>query len=237
MKKNPDLSDYKLIILDMDLTIAIPKNPEFYSQYGGKVVEAISDYFDVSKEIAFDMATFYRQTFGGGEHALYNGDAHHHFDVANKPRNYALLHQKISEIDPTGEFKNQGILKPDIQHLRKTGVTVVVLTSSPDSLARKTLVESGFDSKEDFDAVFAYEANIGPTKIIHGTKAFTDVINKFNCVASETLCVGDSVRHDVEPALTIGADAYLISPAPVKRYKTVPNLETLLKNNKRKPRL
>ena len=235
MDKHYDLSGYRLLVLDMDLTITIPKRPEFYSQYGDKVVEAISEYFDVSQSEALEIANFYRQECGGAEHALYNGDPHHHFDVVKRPADYALLHRKISEIDPTGEFIDQTILKPYIQQLRQDGTQVIVLTSSPDILAQKILHESGFDPNDDFDAVFAYETNAGPTKIIQGSQAFLDVMSRFNCAASETLCVGDSIHHDIDPALAIGADAYLISTTPINGYKTVPNLETLLKNNKRKP--
>lgn len=235
MDRNYDLNDYKLLILDMDLTITIPKRPDFYSQYGDKVVEAISEYFEVSQSRALEIANFYRQQFGGGEYALYNGDAHHHFDVAKKPANYVLLHHKISEIDPKGEFIDQTVLKLYIQELRQNAFKVVILTSSPDTLAQKILHESGFDPNDDFDAVFAYEANTGPTKITQGSQAFIDVMSRFNCAASETLCVGDSLRHDIDPALAIGVDAYLISTTSINGYKTVPNLETLLKNNKRKP--
>lgn len=234
MHKIYDLSGYRLFIIDMDLTITIPKRPEFYNQYGDKVVEAISEYFDVSQSQALEIANYYRQKCGGGEYALYKGDTHHYFDVPQKPIDYVLLHRKISEIDPTGEFTDQSVLRPRIQKLRDDGAIVVVLTSSPDILANKTLLESGFDPHIDFDAVYAYEANTGPRKITQGSQAFIDVMGRFNCAASETLSIGDSVRHDIDPAIAIGVDAFLISPSPITGYKTIPNLQALLQNNGRK---
>ncbi len=104
MIKSP-LGTHRLLILDMDLTLAIPHDVSFYNQYGDKVVEAISEYFNTSAHRAFSMTQFYRKHYDGGEQALFRGDAHLHFpDVEQKPKDYALLHAKLSEIDTNNIF-------------------------------------------------------------------------------------------------------------------------------------
>jgi len=217
----------KLLILDMDMTLVLPKDKTFYNQYGVKTVEAIADYLDLPHQAAFEIAQRYRRDYGGAEHALFSGDM--------KPVNYELLYQKLSEIDPTGAFNDQAHLGEEIDHLRRMGTKIVLLTSSPDELAARILHESGFKAESDFDAVYAYTKENGPTKIIHGAQAFINVMNDFGIAANETLSIGDTIKHDIDPALSLGAGAIVISDNPIHGYKASPNLETILKQMNRRP--
>ena len=217
----------KLLILDMDMTLVLPIDKAFYNQYGLKTLEAIGEYFGLPDHEALQVAQRYRRDHGGAEHALFRGD--------DKPADYALLHRKLSEIDPTGSFNDHSHLRAPISDLRRSGTKVVVLTSSPSDLAGRIMDASGFTPETDFDAVYAYTEDQGPTKIIHGAKAFADVMQDFGIAAKDTLSIGDTIKHDIDPALSLGADAIVISDQPNDGYKTSPNLETVLKRLKRRP--
>jgi len=211
----------KLLILDLDLTVAIPKDLSFYRQYGQKSEQAIAEYFEVSDSEAVQIANAYRQSHGGAEHALFSGD--------HKPVNYDVLHRHLSDIDPTGAFNNQSHISDDIQFIRDNGMKVLVLTSSPDTLAHKIIHESGLDTDKDFDAIYAYTADKGPAKIIKGAQAFVDVMHDFGTVAHEMLAVGDTIKHDIDPPLSLGAQVCVISPKSIEGYNTAPTIETVLK--------
>lgn len=59
-----------VVIFDIDNTLAIPKNPAFYRQYGDAVNNAVAKYLNIPLERARNIADFYRQEFGGGEQTL-----------------------------------------------------------------------------------------------------------------------------------------------------------------------
>jgi FMN phosphatase YigB (HAD superfamily) len=215
-----DMKPLRLMILDLDMTIAIPRDKSFYAQYGRKSEHAIAEYFDVSDREAVEIANIYRQSHGGAEHALFRG---HH-----KPVNYDILHRHLSSIDTTGAFNNQSHIRDDLQFIRNNGMKVIILTSSPDSIAQRILQESGLMT-HDFDALYAYTADKGPTKITKGAQAFADVMHDFGLAAHETLAVGDTIKHDIDPPLSLGTQACLISPKPIAGYNTAPTIETVLK--------
>ena len=57
-------------------------------------------------------------------------------------------------------------------------------------------------------------------------------MDDFDCHPRQVLCVGDSIQHDVNPAMALDADACVISEQLISGYTTVPKLEKLLNGHK-----
>ncbi len=209
------LREVKVAIFDVDNTLVFADHPEFYQQYGRIVEKAIAIYFETDAAKAKEIADFYRQTYGGGEQALFRGNVQEHFpEVSQKPANTAILYDLLAEIKPQGHFQKQEELRTAILQLRALGIKVVAFTSSPDVLSRSVLVESGFDPEHDFDLFSAYSREVGPPKMISGKRAFEEIITRFQATPQEVIAIGDSLSHDVLPALEIGAMSCLLAEAP-----------------------
>ncbi len=206
----------KLIIVDMDETLALPKSKEFYKVFGAKTVQSISERHGIDRERATVVAGFYREKFGGAEQALFRGDVASHFPgIVSKPPDYALLHDRLNEIDVAGEFLDRRSVAHHLRDLKGLGVKIVVLTSSPKTLAQKVLHESGFCLKDDFDKVYGYDRNSGPPKIVTGSRSFQNILEEFSCMASASISIGDSLKYDISPAREIGMHTCLISEVPI----------------------
>lgn len=201
-----------LVILDIDNTLVKPVDPEFYRKYGEAVNMAVSDYLGVSPDEGKRIADFYRQNFGGGEMALFSGTIGQFFPAHGEyPPNLALLYDRMCAIDPTDQFKNDGITSKLINLLRSQGKKVAAITDSPEGLSRRILADAGIDPNQDLDLYLPYTPDQGPLKILQGGKIFERVASHFNVPLERTISIGDSYRSDIEPAEKLGMKTCLIS--------------------------
>lgn len=192
-------------IFDIDNTLVFATNPDFYQVYGEKVEKAIQIHYGIDEGLAKSIADFYRVNYGGGEQALFRGDAHLHFEnCPQRPTNVSLLYDLLTEIDPTERFTKQTKLREHIGFLRSLGLTVTALTSSPDILSRRILEESGYIPENDFDSFIAYSREDGPPKMISEKAVFQDLLDQHNASSEEVIAIGDSLHHDVLPAISLG---------------------------------
>lgn len=213
------LPDIDLVILDIDNTLVKPADPDFYKRYGEAVNMATSDYLGVSLDEGTRVADFYRQNFGGGESALFSGTIGRFFpEYGERQPNLELLYDRMCAIDPTGEFRNDGVTAKLISLLHSQGKKVVAITDSPEGLSRKILADTGIDPDQDFDLYLPYTPGQGPLKILLRGKIFERVASYFNIPLERTISIGDSYRSDIEPAEQLGIKTCLVSPQTKDDY-------------------
>lgn len=206
------LPDIDLVILDIDNTLVRPKDPNFYRKYSEAVNIAVSEYIGVPLEEGTRVADFYRQHFSGGEVALFSGTISQFFpEYYELPPNLELLYDKMCSIDPTGQFKNDGLTMPLIRILRSQGKKVVALTDSPEGLSRRVLSEAGIDPDTDFDLYIPYTREKGPNKILMRERIFENIARYFNVSPERVLSVGDTFKSDIQPAQQLGMKVCLVS--------------------------
>jgi len=199
------LGRVRLLIADVDNTLVFARDRSFYRQYSAKVEEAIAARFFLTAAKAQEVASFYRQTYGGGELALFKGDVGVHFpDVPSHEPDVSTLYDRMITIDPAGEFEPQPGIRSRLQRLRTVGVKVVALTSSPDVLSRTILAESGYNPDADFDAFHGYTREAGPPKILGAMATFQNIAADFSNAPHEVIAVGDMPDYDVLPAMELG---------------------------------
>lgn len=213
------LSRLELAVFDVDNTIAFARDPAFYDQYGTAVETAISHHYGVNRTNAQAVANYYRTVYGGGEQALFLGNAHRHFkNLPVRGMDLHLLYDQLVQIDPTGMFIPQPAVNASIQSLRERGMKVVALTSSPEPLSRRILQASGYDPVRDFDDFIGYTRDGGPPKMFEDKQIFAEIASMYGTAHEHTIAIGDSLRHDVNPALEIGMMACLLTTREMPGY-------------------
>jgi FMN phosphatase YigB (HAD superfamily) len=214
------LAELELAVFDVDNTLVFANDPDFYQQYGTAVEAAIGQHYGVDRAQATKVANYYRRTYGGGEQALFQGNAHRHFpQLPLREKNLHLLYDELIQIDPTGNFTPQPVINAGIQALRADGLKIVALTSSPEPLSRRILEESGYDPVRDFDDFIAYTRDGGPPKMFKDKHIFTEITNDHSLVPEHVIAVGDSLQHDVVPALELGMMACLLATHSMPGYQ------------------
>ncbi len=213
------LSRIKAVIFDIDDTLTFAKDTNFFAQFGQMVERAVEQYYLTSPIQAKEIAHFYRKQYGGGEQALFMGNAHNHFpNLERKDPNWETLYDLLVQINPEGAFMEQGHLKKLIARLRSLGIKIVALTSSPDQLSLKILKESGYEPHEDFDHFIAYTRLAGPPKKIKHLKIFSKIANDLNTDPGRIIAIGDSLDQDVMPALESGMLGCLLSDSDIDGF-------------------
>lgn len=211
--------DIDVVVFDIDNTVVKPRDEGFYIQYYQAVNRAVASYLGVSLERATEIANFYRQHFGGGERALFDGNLSTHFpEFARREPNFGILYEEMCKIDPTNQFHSHSEIRESIQRLRASGKKVVVLTDSPEDLSRRVLKEAGLDPDADFDLYLAYSPDQGPHKLIRPKEIFTQIVEYFGVATERVLSVGDSYTTDIQPAEELGMKTCLISEQQKVEY-------------------
>lgn len=210
----PGLQSVELAIFDVDQTLVFPKDKDFYSLYGKAVTQAVGIHFGLEEERAAEIVNWYRQRFGGGEQALFRGDIDQHFpDVGKYAANTSTLYDAMIGINPAGQFPPQPEIRAGLHAIRNQGVHIAALTSSPDRLSQAILAEAGYVPDEDFDMFAAYDREAGPPKMLRGDAIFRDIAEHFGVEPERTLAVGDSLAHDIQPALALDMKACWLTAA------------------------
>lgn len=213
------LRHIRLGIFDVDDTLVFARDRAFYKQYGEKVELAIAEHYETTRDRAGEIAGFYRSQYGGGEQALFRGDAGNNFSgILNKEPDVSILYDHMVQIDPRGHFGHQDKIRAALQETRDKGIKVAALTSSPDMLSRAILAEAGYDPDNDFDMFRAYDRETGPPKMIGARAVFADIASGIGVHPYQVIAVGDSLRHDVEPAISLGMMGCLLAPEAVEGY-------------------
>lgn len=222
------LEGVELAVFDVDNTLVFADDPSFYSQYGSAVEVAIAQHYNTSPEEAAQIASTYRSSYGGGEQALFRGDVHTRYPhVAQQQPNASILFTELCKIDPAGHFAKQTAIKAGIAALRDMGIKTVALTSSPEPLSRQILAEAGFDPNVDFDDYITYSPTELPPKMDPSRQIFAEVAQTFGIQGNQVLAVGDSLRHDILPALNLGMLACLIQEEVPENYEGMVASSTL----------
>lgn len=210
------------VIFDVDNTLAIPKDPQFYKKYGLAVENAIAKHLEIDLDRAEQIAQFYRNTYGGGEHALFSSTIQAHFpEFSMRSPNFDLLYDEMSQIDPSAEFEQDRALRRLLRVLRHRGKIVVALTDSPEDLSRRILSAVGLEPEKDFDLYLPYTRENGPLKIVGGLNTFRGIADSIGVPPARILSIGDSFEKDIKPAVELGMSTCLISPQVVENYKGV----------------
>ncbi|MEK7517483.1 MAG: HAD family hydrolase [Patescibacteria group bacterium] len=211
--------DVDVVIFDIDKTLVKPRDEGFYAQYVQAVNRAVASYLDVSLERATEIANFYRQHFGGGERALFDGNLSTYFpELTGQEPNYSILYEEMCKIDPTNQFDSHSEVRESIQRLRSTGKKVVALTDSPEDLSKRVLKEAGLDPDTDFDLYLAYRPNQGPHKLMRSKEVFREVAEYFGIAPEKVLSIGDSYATDIQPAEALGMKTCFVSEKKVDEY-------------------
>lgn len=214
------LPNIDVVVLDIDNTLALPKDPSFYTQYAEAVDVAVSRYLGISPEAAKHVANFYRQHYGGGEQALFSGTIGSYFPEYGSPEpDYKLLYEAMTTIDPENHFVDSALTVGLVKLLRQKGKKIVGLTDAPEELSRQVLSECGLDPDVDFDLYISYQSESGPPKMVQGEAIFRDIAERFEVEPSRVLSVGDNLETDIVPAQKAGLKTCLISESDVQDYQ------------------
>ncbi len=213
------LSELKLLILDIDNTLITPCKPGFYEQYSMAVNKAVAIFLKINLETATKIANYYREHFGGGEQALFSGTIGSHFpEYGMRAPDFETLYNTIVKIDPQGFFEPHEAIAELVSKIRKQGIFVAAVTSTPELLSRKILTECGFNPERDFDLYETYTSKFGSPKMTRKGNIFADIAEHFHVSPHEALSIGDSYRHDIQPAQEIGMKTCLIGTKRPFKY-------------------
>lgn len=209
----------RLIIFDVDNTLVTPSRGDFYGQYKVAVNHAVAKYLEIDIAEATKIAEYYREHFGGGEQVLFLENVHEHFPKFNrKPKDYTILYEFLSEINPEGFFEPNNHILNFVKNLRKDKKIIVAVTDSPDTVSQKILELSDFEIQTDFDRYIAYTKKNGPPKHIKKQKVFEDILKCYNLLPNEALSIGDSYKYDILPAQEVGIKTVLLSQKKYDNY-------------------
>ncbi|MEP7167527.1 MAG: HAD family hydrolase [Candidatus Woesebacteria bacterium] len=212
MKIQIKQSPIRLIIIDVDQTLAIPKDEMFYVSFSLAVDRATARYFGVTKVEGEHLANEYRSLYGNGESVFFIGPTKvHRSSYGIKEKKPSILYEEMCAINPTGCFHRRKKVRQLIQSLRSNGVIVVALTDAPEKLSHKILKEIGMQVN-DFDAYIAFEKDGIAPKYQRDGAVFNYIAHRFHIPNANVICIGDSSEADVLPALKMGMQGCIISP-------------------------
>ena len=206
------LPGIEAVIFDIDDTLVNPRKSSYYRYFGLAVEEAIADYFGIDPDRAKELADMYRQNHGGGEQALFTGNAHGYLGIEPRDCNFSVLYRKMSAIDCAPYYQPDDYVVWLLHYLRNAGKRIIALTDSPEDLSRKVLRIYGIDPDGDFDRYIAYREDSGPPKLMKGQDIFEEIRRELGIPASRIISVGDSLLRDVLPAAELGMHTCWVSP-------------------------
>lgn len=224
------LPGIKLVIADVDDTLVIPKDPNFYKQYSRAVESGIARFLDCNLDRAIEIAEYYRKHFNGAQYALFHGSIAQHFpEFGERQPNFDVIYDEMCKIDPSNCFvKAVGAAKL-LEKLNDQGVIVVGLTSSPVDLLRRILSEAGIDPQMHFRELIGYTRESGPPKMILKEKIFARILEKYLAEPHEVLSVGDNYSYEIAIPLHLGMKVALIGQSsPDVRVIAYPDFESAI---------
>lgn len=224
------LPGIKLLITDIDDTIVVPKDPNFFRQYSRAVESAIARFLCCNQYRAIEIANYYRKHFKGAQYALFHGSIAQHFpEFGERKPNFDLIYDEICKIDPVGCFVENRKNIELLARLKAQGVIVVGLTSSPYDLSRRILTSSGIDPDIYFEELIAYTRDLGPPKMVLKEKVFEMLLEKYGVKASEALSIGDNYGYEIAIPLQMGMKVALIGEtSPDEKVFAYPNFESAI---------
>jgi len=206
-----DLSDYRLLIFDMDGTIYHQKANVFDETSLGKEVQANKRKFLEERGMETEkVMPKIRENYGndtsigleeeyGIPREIYFGEVWGELKTSEHIESYPeKLPQKLQSLDPK----------------------VALLTNAPRIWAKKVLEYLGI--KDQLDAAFYGNKNPKPR-----IEAFTEVLDEFDTHPEDAIMIGDE-EIDVVPAERIGMETAIIGEAKKSR-KSFKNIQAFLK--------
>lgn len=219
LETNTLFKDTELIILDIDGTLTVPGNTDFYNNFGEAVNTSLARVLQQKYVVGKQVADHYRRLKGGGEHAFVDTalDAALSLNgldikLPRIPLGFQELYEAFCEIDSTGYFKPDLSVLAFLRALKKRGLTIVGLTDNAEDLSRRILIASEIDPDKDFDLYLPWKRESdGPPKFMNGQIIFQQILGQFSVSPSRAISVGDSLTGDILPAHNVGMKTCLIS--------------------------
>ena len=210
----------KMIILDVDNTFVHSTDPSFYSSYSTYIEQALSLDLNVGSKTAKEIATTYREKYGGAELAFFRNDLGDHFPaLRDQTLDPKTLYKSMASIVVGDHFYCLDSTKDIFKRLRAAKLKLVALTDSPEEVSRKVLSRVQIEPEESFDLYVPYTLESGPRKSTTGSHVFAEIASKFSVPHEQVLCVGDSLHNDIIPAKAIGMKTCLVSSPPKENYQ------------------
>jgi FMN phosphatase YigB (HAD superfamily) len=217
---NKDLSNIKLVIADVDCTLALPFDKSFYATHQEKLLDSIQKVYGVDREKAKEVRQFYKDNFNRGEYAVFWGDASTYFpELPDRKPDFKTNYDDLCTISPVGHFPVRPEFVKAVRNIRDKNIKVVLLSNSTDVLVDKMLTLVGFDVKNDFDGAVAFTAQTGPIKMLDAKAAFKKVAAQFNTPYDQILSIGDTYGFDIKPAMELGMKTCMVENEPPAEYK------------------
>ena len=221
-----------LLVIDVDLTIAIPTDISFYDQFRRCVDQVIALRFDLEMEQAAQVGQWFRDRCGGAEYALM-ADVQHLIGLEPMPwidparparpeQGFPQLFDAISAIDPAGFFAPQPAIVELLRSFRNKA-RLAILSDCPEVLSRKILGLTGFCPDRDFDLYRPWRrSDPRPPKMIAAEEIFGDICDSFQCPRSHAVSIGDTLRTDIIPARLAGLRAIQVGASgDIARLSTI----------------
>ncbi len=214
------MNKIKLILFDLDRTLSFGEEAEaFYGQYSVALERTLAGCLRVSQEKAKEIADYFRAKFNGrGEIAF---DA---LGIGLEPWYAALC-----ELNPNGYLRSLPETQKTLNHLKKKGVGLGLITDGPTASAKLILKEIGVN-QSDFDLFLSWERGSRPPKG-GSSRVYIETVRKFNLEPPRVLMVGDSAETDIIPAREAGLETLQVVGAkvyPTPLWPTIPSIEKLV---------
>jgi FMN phosphatase YigB (HAD superfamily) len=221
------LNDIKFIVIDIDDTLVIPNDKEYYRSFGKFIDDCVMKVLGINNEQFQKIVEYYKTRNNYAEKILLEKwlvttiltDLEIPTDKINwnKYDNaYYYLRQQCLEKSPIEIFQIDYEVISLLEYFKSLDIFVIALSNCPEELSRQTLNICGINPDKHFDVYHPWlKGCYAPPKLNHGKNIFRMLAEEYGFKLANGMSIGDNLYMDILPAESLGMMTCHIKSTPI----------------------